>query len=131
MIPLLSALLSPASAAGLPDCVALAETRAADEDFDAESAVCLQVLTRPMPRLRRAVREGMAADGLDVFTVTVHLDVDERGRVAETTWEDGPSWAEADVRRALARWRFEPVTLDGVATPVELDLTLSLGKRAP
>ena len=91
----------------------------------------LKALVRPMPRLGRAIRQGMAEEGLSHFEVSVYLSVDAEGRVQSLRWLDGPSWAEPAVTRALLRWRFEPVSSGGEPSPVALELRLRLGRREP
>jgi len=117
----------PCESGVAPPCVDERGLLRADPTF-------LKARVRPMPRLDRDVRQGMRAEGLDAFDATVHLEIDERGRVSELTWREGPGWAEDAVTKTLHRWRFEPMSVDGEPATASVDLTLRLSEselRAP
>ena len=46
-----------------------------------------------------------------------HVAIDERGRVSSLSFLACPEVFQDSTRRALMRWRFEPLSIDGVAGP--------------
>jgi hypothetical protein len=60
-----------------------------------------------------------------------HVAVDAQGRPSALTTLACWSAVDADARKLLWRYRFQPVHFDGVATPVAFDVAVDYGKNPP
>jgi TonB family protein len=57
-------------------------------------------------------------------TVRIHAVISRQGDVFEMRWESGPCILAEPAFRAVAKWRFEPTTLNGI--PVEVETTFNV-----